>query len=172
MASPDLLDFAALTAPLDGETPAGQPVPFDLRRRFEEARKEVDPDQFGPDDPMRPEVRKEADWPGIVDLAQETLAGTSKDLMVAARLTEALVQTAGFAGLRAGLRLLRLLIADCWDRLFPDIEDGDLEVRATPFNWLDDSARLPGRQKRVGHPRGAGPGGTGDAPRRGRRAGR
>src|SRR5205823_1253656 len=40
----------------------------------------------------------------------------------------------------------RRLMADCWDRIYPSIEDGDLEVRSAPFNWLDDpdrGARFP-----------------------------
>jgi type VI secretion system protein ImpA len=70
----------------------------------------------------------------------------SKDLQVAARLTEALARLHGFAGLRDGLRLLADLTDQAWDRLRPVIEDGDVEVRAGPFYWLDDpdhGARLP-----------------------------
>jgi type VI secretion system protein ImpA len=65
---------------------------------------------------------------------------------VAARLTEALVKLYDFAGLRDGLRLLQLLAGECWDRVYPSVEDGDLEVRAGPFNWLDvpdRGARFP-----------------------------
>jgi type VI secretion system protein ImpA len=146
MASPPLLDFAALTGAIPGDNPAGSSIPFEIRARLEEGRKEDNPDDYAPDDPMRPEQFKKADWPGIVRLAQETLTQTSKDLLVASRLTEALVKQHGFAGLRDGLCLLRELAEQCWDRLHPPIEDGDLEIRAGPFNWLDDpdhGARFP-----------------------------
>jgi type VI secretion system protein ImpA len=145
MASPPLLDADALLLPIPGENPAGEPISFQLRETLNESRKAIDPDLYPADDPMRPELRP-ADWPGIVRLAKEVLTGTSKDLLVAARLTEALVKLHGFAGARDGFRLLRQLVNDCWERLNPPIEDGDLEVRAAPFNWLDDpdlGARFP-----------------------------
>jgi type VI secretion system protein ImpA len=146
MGSPPLLDFTALLAPIPGDSPAGSSVSFDLREKLEEARKEDDPDAFAPDDPMRPEKLKKADWKAIIRLAQDILTTKSKDLLVAARLTEALVKEHGYAGLRDGLHLLREMVGSCWDRIQPEIEDGDLEVRATAFNWLDDpdrGARFP-----------------------------
>jgi type VI secretion system protein ImpA len=141
MASPPLLDIEVLLAPVPGDAPAGRPLAFDLKRKFEEWRREIDPDQFDANDPLRPDSHKDPNWAGIVEQARDVLATGTKDLMVAARLAEALVQTDGFAGLRDGLRLLRRLVVECWDRIHPEIEDGDIEVRATPFNWLDDSAR-------------------------------
>ncbi len=61
---------------------------------------------------------------------------------MAARLTEALVKKFQFAGLRDGLRLLQLMVEQCWDRLSPVLEEGDdLEVRAAPFRWIDDPDR-------------------------------
>jgi type VI secretion system protein ImpA len=146
MAAPPLLDFTKLTAPISEAAPAGAPLPFEVRETLAQGRVEENPDDFKPDDPMRPATFKKADWPGVAKLAQETLAKTSKDLLVAARLTEALVKLHGFAGLRDGLHLMRQLVEQCWDRLHPTIEDGDLELRAGPFNWLDDSnlgARFP-----------------------------
>lgn len=141
MSSPDLIDVETLLAPIPGNEPAGSGLPFDVRQQLEEGRKEEDPDRFAADDPMRPHQFKKADWRGIIRLAQDTLTGTSKDLLVAARLTEALVKEHGFAGLRDGLRLLRGLVEQCWDRLHPPLEDGDLEIRASPFDWLDNPFR-------------------------------
>jgi type VI secretion system protein ImpA len=141
MATAPLLDFDELVAPLPGESPAGEPVSFAVRTQLEEDRKEVDPSTFAPDDPTRPSEPKPADWDDIIELARKTLTTTSKDLLVAARLTEALVKKNGFAGLADGLHLLRRLVDECWDRLHPVIEDGDGEVRAGPFNWLGDADR-------------------------------
>lgn len=140
--SPPVIDFVALLQPIDGDDPSGDSIPFDLRERLEESRKEVNPDLFDDDDPMRPEERVLADWSGIDELAQDILQNTSKNLLVGARLTEALTKLHGFAGLRDGLHLLRLMVDVCWDRLNPPLdEDDDLEIRATPFSWLDDPAR-------------------------------
>lgn len=141
MASPPLLTFDALLDPIPGDNPAGDSVPFTVRQQMEELRKEINPNDFDEDDPRRPPEFKRADWPGIVRLAQEVLKETSKDLLVSARLTEALARNHGFPGVRDGFHLMRLLVEQCWDRLNPTIEDGDLEVRAAPFAWLDDADR-------------------------------
>jgi type VI secretion system protein ImpA len=135
MATPPLLDFEALIAPIPGENPAGDPVPFELRQQLDEARRETNPEDVQPDE------MKRADWPDIIRTTQAILQQTSKDLLTAARLTEALTKEYGFAGVRDGLHLLTLLLDQCWERLNPPIEDGDLEPRVTPFTWLDDPGR-------------------------------
>jgi type VI secretion system protein ImpA len=153
MASDAILDIDQLVAPIPGDSPEGGPIPFAVRERLEQSRKEVDPADFDADDPMRPETAQRADWAGIIHLAEETLAGTSKDLLVAARLTEALVKEHGFAGLRDGLRLMRRLVEEGWDRLYPPIEsEDDVEVRTGPFHWLDEAdrgARFPNTLRQV-----------------------
>jgi type VI secretion system protein ImpA len=152
MASPPLLDFAALIEPIPGDNPAGDALPFAIREKLEKGRKEEDPNDYAPDDPMRPEKPVKADWSGIVESAKEALTQTSKDLLVAARLTEALVKLHGFTGLRDGFHLLREMVEQCWDRIWPPLEEGDLEVRASPFNWLDEAdrgARFPTTLRKV-----------------------
>ena len=134
------LDIDSLLAPIPGDDPAGQSLPFHVKEKLDEARKEINPALFAADDPNRPELKK-ADWSGIIRLAEETLSRTSKDLTVAVRLTEALAKQYDFAGLRLALTLLTRMVGECWDRMYPVIEEGDLEVRVGPFNWLDDPAR-------------------------------
>jgi len=138
MASPSILDFDALLAPIAGANPAGEPLPFDVRKKLDDLRKEINPNAFARDDPRRPEQPQPADWAGIEQLTQDALARSNKDLLVAVRLTEALVKQHGFGGLRDGLRLMRRLAQECWDRVHPVIQDGDVEARAGAFNWLDD----------------------------------
>ena len=144
MPSPPLLDFDALLAAIPGDDPAGSSVPFEVKEKLEEYRKEVDPESFDKKDPTRPENATKADWPAISKLAQQTLRETSKDLLVAARLTEALVKLHGVAGIRDGFQLLRMMVEQCWDRMYPVIETpDDLEVAPahstgsiTPLNRL------------------------------------
>lgn len=141
-----LPDLDSLVAPVPGEDPAGKPVSFVLRQKLEDARKSVNPNDYSPTDPLRPAEPKYADWPEIVRVTQQVLAEKSKDLMTASRLVEAATRLHGFAGVRDGLALHRRLVAEAWDRLLPVIEDGDVEVRAGAFNWLDDpdrGARFP-----------------------------
>jgi len=103
MASPEILEFEPLLAPIAGAEPAGEPLAFDVRKKLDDLRKEINPDQFAPDDPRRPSQPQPADWPGIEQIAKDALATSSKDLLLATRLTESLVKQHGFRGLRDGL---------------------------------------------------------------------
>jgi type VI secretion system protein ImpA len=147
MSTPALIDFEALLAPIPGDNPAGKAVPFATREIFEKARKEVNPDAYAPDDPLRPTDVVRADWGLIVEKAQEVLTESTKEMLTAARLTEALLKVhgeelRGFAGLRDGLQLMRRMLDECWDRIYPPIEEeGDEEVRAAALAWLDDNDR-------------------------------
>jgi type VI secretion system protein ImpA len=142
MPTPSVIEIDPLLAPILGDQPAGSSLPFEVRDQLEKLRKEDSPDNYAPDDPRRPESAVKADWVGIVRLCQNTLTQVSKDLQVAARLTEALAWLHGFPGVRDGLRLLRRLVGECWDRLLPPIEEpDDVDRRAAALNWLDDPDR-------------------------------
>jgi type VI secretion system protein ImpA len=144
-------DLRPLVAPIPGPDPAGRPLSGSVRRRLEDARRVVDPDAFAASDPLRPAARKDPDWDEIVSLCTAVLTTTSKDLNVAARLTEALSELHGFAGLAAGLRLLRALVQDAWDRVYPPLTD-EPDARALPFVWLAEpgrGARFPAKVRLV-----------------------
>ena len=122
-----------LLNPIAGENPSGQNLRYaPVYDKIKEARREDDDAAQG--DWKR--ERKVADWPLVVKTAGETLATKSKDLQLAAWLTEALLKTQGVGGLRDGLDLLKGLIEGFWDTLYPEIEDGDLEMRAAPLDWV------------------------------------
>src|SRR5689334_510726 len=105
MASEPLIAIEELIAPIPGDNAAGEPVPFEDREKLEELRKEESAEDYAPDDPMRPDSFRKADWGGIVRTSKEILERKSKDLLTAARLMEALVKKNGFPGLRDGLKL-------------------------------------------------------------------
>jgi type VI secretion system protein ImpA len=127
------IDLDALTAPLNGpDGAAGQRTPGQERDKLDRDRihRPADPDTDEPDKP--------ADWDAVISDTQRLLRTTSKDLLLAARLVEALTKKHGFGGTRAGLDLLHGMVANCWERMYPVIRDGDVEPRAAPFRWLDD----------------------------------
>lgn len=135
MASSAVVDLNALLAPISGENPAGEPVRYTgVYDTIQEARRADD------DLPMGEWQReaKTADWHTVINLCSETIGKSSKDLQIGAWLVEALVKRHGFAGLREGLVLLREIQRNFWDTLYPEIEDGDLEFRTGPLNWLND----------------------------------
>ncbi|MBN2321343.1 MAG: type VI secretion system protein TssA [Acidobacteria bacterium] len=119
--------------PISGENPCGENLRYTaIYDKIKEARREEDD---APQGEWQHE-RKAADYPLVLKLAGEALASKSKDLQIAVWLTEALIKAESFAGLRAGLDLIRELIEKFWDGLYPEMEDGDLEFRAAPLDWL------------------------------------
>ena len=83
-------------------------------------------------------------WTQLRDQAIEVLKNNSKDLDVAAMLTEALCRTDGFAGLQAGFQVMGLLVEAFWNEVYPvpDPEDGVtdetliIEERVLPIQRL------------------------------------
>ena len=71
------------------------------------------------------------------ELALKTLTETTKDLEVAAWLTEALVRSHGLAGLTAGAQLMAGLAEQYWDGLFPLPDDYGMETRVAPVTGLN-----------------------------------
>lgn len=132
-----------LLNPIPGDNPSGVSLRYDpVYDKIRESRRE---DDDAPQGEWAHE-RKVADWKQVVKLASEALATKSKDLQIAAWLTEAILRTEGFPGLLAGLKLLQGLIENFWETLYPEIEEGDAEMRAGPLDW-------------VGSKSGSGPGG-------------
>ena len=122
-----------LLNPIAGENPSGQSLRYaPVYDKIKEARRQDDDAAQGD---WKIE-RKAADWPFVIKTAGETLATKSKDLQLAAWLTEALLKTQGVGGLRDGLDLLKGLTETFWETLYPEIEDGDLELRAAPLDWV------------------------------------
>lgn len=122
-----------LLAPIPGTKPSGENLRYaPVFDKIKEARRE---DDDAPQGEWQRE-RKVADFNQVIKLAGEALATKSKDLQLAAWLTEAALKKEGFSGLREGLELLRGLVADFWETLYPEIEDGDLELRAAPLEWV------------------------------------
>jgi type VI secretion system protein ImpA len=122
-----------LLKPVAGDNPAGKSLRYDpVYDKIKEARREEDD---APQGEWQRE-RKIADWAVVIKLASDAIADKSKDLQLAAWLTEALLRKDGFNGLLRGLTLLRGLIDEFWEGLYPENEDGDLELRAAPLDWV------------------------------------
>jgi len=137
--------------PIPGDNPAGADLRYDpLYDKIKEARRE---DDDAPQGDWQRE-RKVADFGMVTKLGTEALSKRSKDLQIAAWLTEALVRREGFPGLRSGLGLLRGLITGFWEQVYPELEDGDVELRAAPLEWVGLKLDIPVRSvplDRAGH---------------------
>lgn len=135
MAAPD-----ELLNPIPGDNPGGEDL------RYESVYDEIKEARRADDDIPQGEwetERKVADYARVIKLGTDILTNKSKDLQVAAWLTEAWIYKQGFGGLADGLDLLRGILDKFWDVCYPEIEDDDLEFRAAPLEWVGSRLEIP-----------------------------
>ncbi|WP_425617604.1 type VI secretion system protein TssA [Anatilimnocola sp. NA78] len=142
MPTSPLLDLETLLAPVPGDNPTGAYLRYSSGREYDlirDLRPKRDQAIFedGSEGPQA------GQWKTIIAKGQEFLQTKSKDLQLAAWLTEALTNQHGFAGLRDGLQLITGLLQTHWEGLFPPADDGDLETRVAPLEWLLGDTGLP-----------------------------
>ena len=131
-----------LLNPIAGENPSGKSLRYDpIYDKIREARRE---EEAGPLGELH-EVKK-ADYAQVIKLATEVLATKSKDLQIAAWLTEAELVREHVVGLRESLNLLKGLLETFWDTVYPEIEDDDLEIRSAPLAWVGSRLGLTVRR--------------------------
>jgi type VI secretion system protein ImpA len=141
MPTPDTVDVASLLAPISADQPSGESLLYDgVVDQLKEALRGGGRSQLEDQEAAPP------DWRTVLQVASSALATRSKDLQIAAWLTEALTRLHGFAGLRDGLRVLRGMQDTFWDTLHPQIEDGDLEFRAGRLSYLNESTEGSARE--------------------------
>ena len=114
MATDSIIDIPALLNSIPGSQPAGVPTPTIVIQQIKEASRTTQKDPNTGES-----VERKPEWGKIITLTTEQLQTNSKDLLLAVRLTEALTKRYGAPGLRDGLRLIRELIENCWDRIHP-----------------------------------------------------
>ena len=132
-----------LLNPFSAGKPAGENLRYSpIYDKIKEARRE---DDNAPQGDWKIE-RKVADWPLAIKLISDALATKTKDLQLAAWLAEAMLRKEGVAGLREVLDLIRGLLENFWDTLYPELDEGDAEYRAAPLQWVGD--RLESAVKR------------------------
>ena len=122
-----------ILTPIPGDNPSG----VNLRHapiydQIKEARRQED---SSPQGDWQREI-KAADYQATVKLAQDAIATQSKDLQLAVWLAEALTYQEQAVGLSAGIGLLQNLIENFWDSVYPELDEGDAEYRATPLEWF------------------------------------
>jgi type VI secretion system protein VasJ len=113
----------------------------------------IEPDapsgRYGRDEPefvaLQAEIRKlelpdqpTPDWDLVLRGCSALLAGTSKDLLVVVYLGQALLETQGLAGLATGLTVLRDVLANFWDTLYPEAKR--MRGRVAAIEWLAERA--------------------------------
>ena len=154
-----------LLAPITADNPCGEPASAanwypklrELRRPNEAAVNAFLAPQPATD--RRPRIITRDIWaprePGkLIDSLTSHLASNSKDLELAAWLTEALawrdgftgssdvpILQSGFAGLAEGLKLMHDLLDTFWEHLHPLPDEGDYYLRVKHLQWVGMSDR-------------------------------
>ena len=129
------IELAPLLAPLEvGEQGVGVDLRLDYTatspyQRLRDARGAARAEERARDAEDGSEGPPADGWRDVLSVGQQALATQSKDLEIAAWMTEALVRMHGLPGLAAGARLIAGLCDTYWDAGFPQPDEDGLEVR-------------------------------------------
>ncbi len=119
------MDFEKLgKEPVPGDNPAGIDIRYEPE--FEQIQAEIDK-------LSSPTASGQVDWQKVVATGQDILAEKSKDLKVAGYLAVGLIHTAGIQGLANGLVVMRGLLEQFWDNLYP--KKKRMRGRAGALTW-------------------------------------
>ena len=134
MTTTAVIDLEELLGPIPGDDPSGRFLAYEpVYDQIREARRADDSFDKG----AWKRETKVADWDRVIDLGTHALRHQTKDLQIAAWLTEALARRHGFDGLCEGLRLLSGVQERFWETYHPQIDEGDLGSREGPFVFLN-----------------------------------
>jgi type VI secretion system protein ImpA len=133
----------AMLAPLAGETPVGTDLRTDFGAaspyyRLRDARAEARAAERAADAVQGDEAAMPLEWRSVRQLAIAALTNATKDLEIAAWLTEALVRGEGIAGLAVGAKLMQGLVSNFWQAgLFPLADEDGVVTRVAPVTGLN-----------------------------------
>ena len=132
--------MTGLLMPIAETAPSGESLRFDpAYDEVKRLREEDDPTL--PQGVWQRELKK-ADWNGVAARCTDLLTKRTKDLQIAAWLTEAWIRLEGWGGAARGLRLIAALCREFWESVHPAIGDGgELTARLSPVIWVAE--RLP-----------------------------
>jgi type VI secretion system protein ImpA len=138
---PEGFDLEALLAPISKETPAGTDLrqdnsPDSIYYRLRDARAEARAAERA-NDGGSTDVGSIPQWRVVRDLAVEALSHQSKDVEIAAWLTEALLRNDGLVGLAAGFRVMAGLSDGFWDGFFPQPDEEGVNGRLASVAGLN-----------------------------------
>lgn len=140
---PEGIDMEALLAPIPGDAPAGEDLredfsPQSLYFKMRDARSEARAAERAADANPGEDNGPPPQWRTVRDLSITALTTKTKDLEIAAWLTEAMVRSDGLRGLAAGAHLIAQLSDTLWDsNLYPMPDEDGIETRVAPVSGLN-----------------------------------
>lgn len=139
-AIPDRIDLEKLLSPISGDKPTGENLRYEgTYDRLREARHEDDSTLT---QGIYKKALKKADWREVERTCTDALQNRSKDIQIAAWLTESWIHLRGFSGCRDGLKLLTELMSRFWDDLHPQMTEGDPESRVGTLVWINEKLSM------------------------------
>jgi type VI secretion system protein ImpA len=138
--------LSVLLKPIPGDNPSGKDIHYDPR--YDEVREARREDMALPSGGL-PSGGKVADWPQASKLTRQILETESKDLQIAAWLTEAELKMKGLSGLGTGLSVLEGILDQFWETCYPALDEEDLELRSGPLEWVGTKLEIPVRQAAI-----------------------
>lgn len=145
------MDIEPLLQPISPDAPCGEDLSYDP------ALQELDTLVRGKEETQF-SAAEEPDWKAVRDRCKELL-GRSKDLRIATTLCLALLKTEGLTGFRDGLALLKRLIEEQWEGLYPRLDPDDdndptermniIASMAKPLGTFGDPLRFLERLRQV-----------------------
>lgn len=131
--------FTLIAKPISDSNPSGEYLRYsDTYNKIADSRYEENPNL-----PLGVWQRdlKEANWREAERLCINALQTKSKDLNIAAWLTDSWLRLDGIIGLKNGAELLECIVKNFWDTLYPrkdpDLILDDQDDRLLPFEWLN-----------------------------------
>lgn len=125
----------SLLTPIPEEIPCGKYLRYtEVYDQIREARREEN-DKL-PQGVWKIDVKR-ADWEKVSQLCQTALIHKTKDLQIAAWLTEAWLHLEGLAGLAKGLKLITQLTQKFWQDIHPQLSKENNEFRIIPYEWMN-----------------------------------
>ncbi len=144
--SEDVVDVAALVAPLESGNGAGEFLRDDksatsLYYRLRDAVSGARDEDRARDSQEDAEGAVPEGWRQVRKLALEALTDRTRDFEVAAWLTESLVRLEGLRGLTAGAKVMAGLLEHHWEAGHPLPDEDGLDGRSYPLGGLDGGDR-------------------------------
>lgn len=115
------MNIDKLTAEIDGESPAGEDLEYDPDFGELERTAQGKAEHVMGDDVVEAEP---PEWREVI-IQAEALFSRTKDLRVAVLLTRAALNVEGISGLTDGLHVIRKLLEDYWDTVYPLLDEED-----------------------------------------------
>jgi hypothetical protein len=141
---PSVIDFERILQPISEDNPSGESLQYSgLYDEIREARRA---DKDLPQGQWQTEL-KVADYRQVISLAVPALETQTKDLQIAAWLSESLIKEYEFAGLRDSLKLLNGLQENFWDTIYRKLTKAIWKVALTPSNGWTRRARSPSKAR-------------------------